>query len=106
MKTKIERSTNERKWMVLAILAAGVFFLSFTSAIATDDMAAVQGIVDRARVTLKEFVQDSNYTWLHNNLDHAKGVLVFPQLIKGGFIFGGSGGTGVFLVRDEKTGEW
>jgi lipid-binding SYLF domain-containing protein len=27
-------------------------------------------------------------------------------VIKGGFIFGGSGGTGIFVVRDEKTGDW
>jgi len=32
--------------------------------------------------------------------------LIFPQVIKGGFIWGGSGGTGVFLARDEKTGHW
>ncbi len=37
---------------------------------------------------------------------HAEGVLIFPQVIKGGFIFGASGGTGVFLARDEKTGDW
>jgi lipid-binding SYLF domain-containing protein len=31
---------------------------------------------------------------------------VAPSIIKGGFIWGGSGGTGVFLVRNEKTGNW
>jgi lipid-binding SYLF domain-containing protein len=44
--------------------------------------------------------------WLHENIDHAKGILIFPQVIKGGFIWGGSGGTGVLMVRDERTGNW
>ena len=51
-------------------------------------------------------MSDPNYAWLHKNIDRAKGVLIFPQVIKGGFIGGGSGGTGVLLVRDEKTGNW
>jgi len=33
-------------------------------------------------------------------------VLIYPQVLKGGFIFGGSGGTGVLLRREGKTGEW
>ena len=51
-------------------------------------------------------MHDSNYVWLHENIDHAKGVRIFPQVLKGGFIWGGSGGTGVLLVRDERTGNW
>jgi lipid-binding SYLF domain-containing protein len=39
-------------------------------------------------------------------LAQAKAVLVYPQIIEGGFIIGGSGGTGVLLVRDEKTGNF
>ena len=91
--------------VVLAILTMGTFFASFTTAIAADRVQ-VQGVVDRARVTLNDFMRDPNYVWLHNNLKHAKGVLIFPQVIKGGFIWGGSGGTGVFLARDKKTGDW
>lgn len=51
-------------------------------------------------------MRDPNYIWFHENLDRAKGVLIFPHVLKGGFIFGGSGGTGVLLVRDERTGDW
>jgi lipid-binding SYLF domain-containing protein len=36
----------------------------------------------------------------------AKGVFIVPQLLEGAFIVGASGGSGVFLARDEKTGEW
>ena len=91
--------------MALAILMVGILFVSYTPANAADRNKA-QGLVDKARVTFSDFMRDPNYTWLRENIDHAKGVLIFPQVIKGGFIWGGSGGTGVLLVRDEKTGNW
>ena len=65
-----------------------------------------QGIVDKARVTFNDFMRDKNYTWLHDHLKDAKGLLIFPQVIKGGFFIGGSGGTGVLVVRDARTGDW
>jgi lipid-binding SYLF domain-containing protein len=73
---------------------------------AAEDSNEAQGIVDRARVTFNDFMRDSNYTWLHENLKDAKGLVIFPQVIKGGFIIGGSGGTGVLVVRDGKTNDW
>jgi lipid-binding SYLF domain-containing protein len=91
--------------VVLAILTVGTFLASYTPAFAAD-RAQVQGLVDRARVTFSNFMRDQNYVWLHQSLDNAKGVLIFPQIIKGGFVFGASGGTGVFLVRDKKTTDW
>jgi lipid-binding SYLF domain-containing protein len=91
--------------MILALLAVGMVLTSYTPARATD-REQVQGLVDRARITFNDFMHDSNYVWLHENIDHAKAVLIFPEVIKGGFIWGGSGGTGVLLVRDHATGNW
>ena len=92
---------------MVAILALGLLFVSYgPAAAAKENMAAAQGIVDRARVTYDDFMRDSNYGWLHENVGRAKGILIFPQVLKAGFILGGSGGTGVFVVRDEKTGDW
>jgi len=105
MKKERQKGSNREVNNVLAILMAGLFFVSCTSAMAAD-MDTVQGLVDKARVTLDEFMRDSNYVWLHESLPRAKGVLIFPQVIKGGFMFGGSGGTGVLLVKDEKTSDW
>jgi len=36
----------------------------------------------------------------------AKGVLVYPQILRGAFIVGASGGSGVFLASDDKAGVW
>jgi len=91
--------------MILAFLAMGILFASYTPATAKD-REQVQGLVDRARITFNDFMHDSNYVWLHENLDRAKGVMIFPEVIKGGFIWGGSGGTGVLMVRDQRTGSW
>ena len=102
---KIKQRSSKLGIMVLALLMAGLFFASYTPATAAD-RNQVQGLVDRARVTFSEFMRDPNYSWVRENIDHAKGVLIFPQVIKGGFIWGGSGGTGVLIVRDEKTGNW
>ena len=104
MEKRNQRSLNSGI-MVLTLLAVGLLFASYTPATAADRNQA-QGLVDRARVTFSEFMRDPNYTWVRENIDQAKGVLIFPQIIKGGFIWGGSGGTGVLLVRDEKTGNW
>jgi len=91
--------------MIWGLLAIGILLASYTPAIAKD-REQVQGLVDKARITLDDFMHDSNYVWLHENLNHAKGVLIFPEVIKGGFIWGGSGGTGVFLARDGRIGIW
>ena len=32
--------------------------------------------------------------------------MIYPQVLKAGFVLGGSGGTGVLLRRDERTGNW
>jgi len=104
MEKRKQRSLNSGI-MILGILMAGIILASYTPTIAADRDEA-QGLVDRARVTFSEFMRDSNYTWVREHIDQARGVLIFPQILKGGFIWGGSGGTGVFLVRNEKTGKW
>jgi SH3 domain-containing YSC84-like protein 1 len=69
-----------------------------------DDMSDAKGYVDKATATVNAFAADKDFVALPQLLKKAKAVLVYPQIIEGGFIIGGSGGTGVLLVRDEKTG--
>jgi lipid-binding SYLF domain-containing protein len=45
-------------------------------------------------------------SWIRENLSKAKGMIIVPSLLKGGLLWGGSLGSGVLIVRDEKTGEW
>jgi lipid-binding SYLF domain-containing protein len=45
-------------------------------------------------------------TWLQQNIGRAKAVMIAPEVVKAGFIFGGSGGRAVTVARDAKTGKW
>ena len=91
--------------IMIAILTAGLFSFSLAPAQAADKSEA-QAIVDKSKGTLANFMSDANYAWLHRYLKTAKGVLIFPQILKAGFFIGGSGGTGILLVRNESTGDW
>lgn len=87
------------------LIAAVILGATAPVAVAKDEEDG-QAIVDKARITLSEFMRDKDYAWLQQNIAKAKGVLIYPQVVKAGFIWGGSGGTGVLLVQDATTGEW
>lgn len=82
------------------------FSLPAIAAEAGGQAADAEKIVNDATQTLKNFTSDNNLTWFRDNLPNARAVLVVPQLVKAGFVLGGSGGTGVVLIRDEKAGVW
>jgi SH3 domain-containing YSC84-like protein 1 len=87
------------------LMLAALPLVMVSTAHATDN-AEAQAIVDKAKGTLANFMSDGNYSWLHSHLKTAYGVIIFPQIIKAGFFLGGTGGSGVLLVRDAKTGTW
>jgi lipid-binding SYLF domain-containing protein len=60
-------------------------------------------LVADAQTTLGHFIRDPDQTWVHDNLGRAKALLIVPQIVKAGFIFGGSGGQGVLVARSGKT---
>lgn len=90
----------------VAVMAVLALLLAGASTLRAEDKAEAQGIVDKAKVTLDAFMRNKDYEWLHENLKNAKGILIYPQVLKAGFILGGSGGTGVFLAKDAKSGDW
>jgi lipid-binding SYLF domain-containing protein len=65
-----------------------------------------QQIVDDADAAFKNLVADPNLSWFRDNLQNAKGIMIVPQLVKGGFFLGGSGGSGVVLAHDGAKGSW
>ena len=68
--------------------------------------ASLDDLVIEARETIVHFTGDPEMDWFRDHVKDAKAVLIIPRLLKGGFIFGGSGGSGVLLARDEKTRGW
>ena len=65
-----------------------------------------QKLVNAASKTLGNFLRDPDMTWLQNNIGRAKGVLVAPEIVKAGFVFGGSGGRGVLVAHEGPSGKW
>jgi len=65
-----------------------------------------QKLVNDAQKTLSTFLRDPDMTWLQQNFSRAKAVIIAPEIVKAGFIFGGSGGRAVVLAREPKSGKW
>ena len=64
-----------------------------------------QQLVDSSRIAVEALLDSPEFTELPGYIKKAKGVLIFPQLIKGGFIIGAEGGSGVLLVKGS-DGRW
>ena len=75
--------------------------IGFLALAATPSQAAKnpQELVDRAGTTVMAMTQDESFGNAPDLLHRAKAIMIVPQLVKGGFIFGGEGGEGVLLRR-------
>jgi SH3 domain-containing YSC84-like protein 1 len=63
-----------------------------------------QVLVDQASTTLSNFMRDPEMKWLQQNIGRAKAVLISPEIVKAGFIVGGSGGRAVLVAKNG--GKW
>ncbi len=88
---------------VLAILLLSVAVMSFPKpSSGADERMEANQMVEKARITLDNMVADPNLEALVDLLKKARGVFICPALLKGAFVVGVSGGSGVFLARAEK----
>jgi len=68
-----------------------------------DLQAEAQHLVDRAKLTIESFAADKTMGKpVKDLIKKAKGVYIAPEVTRGAFIVGGSGGSGVLLVRGDK----
>ena len=86
-----------------AIIAGSA--LAFTATPAYAQKSEAEVLVGKADTTLSNFLRDPEMKWLQQNISRAKGVLVVPEIVKAGFIIGGSGGRGL-LVAKTSSGKW
>jgi lipid-binding SYLF domain-containing protein len=71
------------------------------------DATTQQQIVDKAQLTLEAFASDGQLKDVFKRLSkEARALFIIPQFMRGAFIFGGAGGSGVLIARDERTGKW
>jgi lipid-binding SYLF domain-containing protein len=95
MQTTILRS-------VVAATLVAIFALPAGGARAATEQ---QETVEKARFTVERMLANEKLQDFRRYMARAKAVMVFPNLLKAGFIVGGEGGTGVLLVRGE-DGSW
>ena len=87
-------------WLAVSAIVLG------SAQAAANDKADADKTVNGAVTVLKNFSADPNMTWYREHITKAKAVLIIPNLVKAGFIFGGSGGHGVVLAHDDKANVW
>ena len=97
--------TGFRKSAAAALALGAVAFLATgNTALAQDNQqnlsrAELEDIVNDARRTVRNMDDESRS--FRRNLEDAVGVMVFPLIIKAGFLFAVEGGTGILLARYE-----
>ncbi len=86
--------------MLGAVLAFTALFLFGNSAAFAAPAGEQTDLLNRAATTAQHMQQDPAFERARAMLRQAKGVLIVPSLVKGGFIFGAEGGNGVLLQRN------
>jgi len=86
-----------------AIVSVAVGMLAACASTGGPTPEEPQKLVSDAQVAFTHFLRDPDQTWVHDNLGRAKAVLIAPQIVKAGFIFGGSGGRAVLVGREGQA---
>ena len=59
-----------------------------------------------AKYVLEEMLDSPDYDIPSDLLSKAKAIVIFPTMVKGGFIFAARYGEGVSAARSQETGQW
>jgi lipid-binding SYLF domain-containing protein len=94
-----------RVLVVLALIAAAC--VGGPRPASADDAQDARQLVEKARMTFEAFLADTDVgPALKELLPKARGILIYPQVLRAAFFVGASGGSGVFLVHDPKLDSW
>jgi lipid-binding SYLF domain-containing protein len=80
--------------------------LSIIAPCACADNASLNIKISEADDLIREIMQMPEQSIPSDLLSKAEGIVIFPSVLKGGFIFGARYGTGVALHRDKNTRKW
>jgi len=90
-----------RAGIVLCAVASLALFTSAAQA-----QGDQQKLVVEAERSLSNFLRDPDMSWLQQNISRSKALIIAPEIVKAGFIFGGSGGRALVVARDKASGKW
>jgi len=91
---------------VVVILTLTIWAVPVPSLWAEDDFSRPEELVSRAQTTFERFVADPDMWWFRDHVKEAKALFIVPRLIKAGFIFGGTGGSGALVARGQDANAW
>ena len=87
-----------------------VFCLIMFITVCNYSIAEVEGRlnkrVEQCTIVLDEIMQMPEYSIPEDLLSKSSAIAIFPNTLKGGFIWGGRYGQGVIIARDPKTKKW
>jgi lipid-binding SYLF domain-containing protein len=69
-------------------------------------MSDAQQLVEKARLAFLDMITDDNYKEMRDYVKQSRALVIFPELIKGAFIIGAEGGSGVLVTRGTAMQGW
>lgn len=89
----------------VALILAVLFSLTLFPRPATAELKA-RHLVEKAQLTFETFMLAREMEAFRNLLKGARGVYIAPQVLRGAFIIGASGGSGILVAREEMENKW
>ena len=94
-------NVSRRSFLALPAVAAAATFAR--PALALSD---AQNLVEKSRLAFLDMITDDNYKEMRDYVKQARALIIFPELIKGAFIIGAEGGSGVLVTRGAAGAGW
>ncbi len=91
---------NRRKILAMSLVSSLALVQGWTSPAFA--LSSQQELIEKSRLTFEKLIASSEFSELPGYVKRSKGIMIFPELIKAGFVLGGEGGSGVLLVRNDK----
>lgn len=93
--------TISRRFVLTTALLCG----TATAVPSAQAAQSYQSMIDRATAALEDMRHDNQFGSSGELIGRARAVMVVPQLVKGGFIFGAEGGNSILMAR-TRGGGW
>ena len=103
----IERASPRFGWRPLRRLAAFLtaLVIAFAASLPAQALTRHEELIEEARLTLLRLLDSEEFPQLRRFLVNARGVMIMPELVRGGFVLGAEGGSGVLMLR-QVDGTW
>jgi lipid-binding SYLF domain-containing protein len=91
---------------LLACFLTLALVVTATPPLAADEALEARQLVEKSQLIIESFMADHEIEAIRELMTKARGVFIAPQVLKGAFIVGASGGSGVFLARADLGKPW